>query len=269
MRAEWSESLGAGRLVGPPVDEGLVALAVELARTAGTRTLRWFNSPDLVVDRKGDGTPVTAADRDAESFLREQLQGRFPDDSVHGEEESDVEGTSGRTWIVDPIDGTKAFTQGVPLYCNLLAMHDEFGPAIGVINLPALGETVWAGRGRGCYLNGARVAVSSRSELDGSYVTASGFSAWPEQALLAVNRSGAHLRTWGDGYGYALVATGRAEAMVDFVAEAWDLAPIPVIIAEAGGAFSSLDGSFTHADGSGVATNGLLHGEILRVLTGD
>ena len=118
----------------------------------GERTLRWFRAADLEVERKGDGTPVTAADRDAERFLRERLAEAFPGDGVLGEEEAPTDGTTGRRWILDPIDGTKAFTCGVPLYSNLLALEDEHGIAVGVINLPALGETVWAGRGLGLLL---------------------------------------------------------------------------------------------------------------------
>ena len=136
----------------PPASRDELELAVEVVREAGRRTLRWFRSDDLQVERKGDGTPVTAADRDAERFLREELAAAFPADGVLGEEEAPTAGSSGRRWVLDPIDGTKAFTCGVPLYSNLLALEDEHGIAVGVINLPALGETVWAGRGLGCFV---------------------------------------------------------------------------------------------------------------------
>src|SRR5215204_3972338 len=124
----------------PPVDRALLDEAVELVREAGRLTLEWFRDPALAIERKGDGTPVTAADKAAERFLREQLEARHPTDGILGEEEAPVTGTSGRRWVIDPIDGTKAFTHGVPLYSNLLALEDEHGPALGVINLPALGE---------------------------------------------------------------------------------------------------------------------------------
>ncbi len=250
----------------PAVDRALLDEVVDLVRAAGERTLRWFRATDLAVDRKGDGTPVTAADRDAERFLREELGRRFPDDAINGEEEADVTGTSGRTWTIDPIDGTKAFTQGVPLYSNLLALHDEHGAAIGVINLPALGETVFAGRGLGCWCNDVPAHVSTHADLEQAYVMASGFWGWTDEALLAMQRERTHLRTWGDGYGYALVATGRAEAMVDFIAETWDLAAMPVIIGEAGGRFTSLDGVPGIDLGSGVASNGEVHDALLAAL---
>lgn len=247
-------------------DPALLDEAVALARQAGDLTLRWFRSRELAVDRKGDGTPVTDADRAAERLLREELARRHPDDAVVGEEEAPTPGTSGRTWIVDPIDGTKAFTRGVPLYCTLLAVEDGEGPAIGVIHLPGLGETVYAGRGLGCFDNGERVSVSTVDRLARAYVSSSAFDHWDPAALARLRAERVSTRTWGDGYGYALVATGRIEAMVDPVAARWDLAPMPVILHEAGGRFSTLDGSGDPAGGSGLASNGVLHDELLALL---
>ncbi|MCB1261437.1 MAG: hypothetical protein KDB33_13780, partial [Acidimicrobiales bacterium] len=160
------------------VDRALLDLAVDLARQAGALTLEWFRSDRLGVEHKGDGTPVTVADRAAERFLRDELARHLPDDAVVGEEEADTAGSSGRTWIIDPIDGTKAFTHGVPLYCNLLAMEDEHGPAIGVINLPGLGETVYAGRGLGCFCNGDPARVSTTTALDQAYVSTCAWDDW-------------------------------------------------------------------------------------------
>ena len=251
---------------GRPAPAELLDLAVDLTRQAGELTLRWFRSDDLAVERKGDGTPVTAADKAAERFLREQITTRFPTDAIVGEEEADTAGSSGRTWIIDPIDGTKAFTHGVPLYCNLLAVEDDQGPLIGVINLPALGETVYAGRGLGCWVNGAPARVSGRDRVAGSYLSTCGFDYWSDAMVAAARHSGAALRTWGDGYGYALVATGRVDAMCDPVVARWDVAPMPVILAEAGGRFTDLDGRLGTEGGTGLATNGLLHDEWLARL---
>lgn len=249
----------------PPVEQALLDEAVELCLQAGELTLKWFRSIELSVDHKGDGTPVTAADKAAERFLREELEGRFPDDAIHGEEEDDKAGTSGRRWIIDPIDGTKAFTKGVPLYCNLLALEDEHGVAVGVINLPGLTEVVYAGRGLGAYCNGAPARVSTCEYLDEAYLTTSGFGGWSQAALDAVHDAGIHLRTWGDGFGYALVATGRVEAMVDQVASPWDIAPATVILEEAGGRFSSMRGEPGFHHGSGLGTNGLVHDELVEL----
>jgi histidinol-phosphatase len=251
----------------PPVDKALLDFAVDLARAAGESTLRWFRARDLTVDAKADGTPVTAADRGAERLVRERLAEAFPDDGVLGEEEAETAGASGRRWIVDPIDGTKAFTRGVPLYSTLLALDDEQGPAIGVIVLPALGQAVYAGRGLGAWSDGEPARVSTTAAVDGAYVSSSSFSHWPDDDLLAVKHAGASLRTWGDGYGYALVATGRMDAMVDHTVELYDVAAMPVILSEAGGTFTSLSGAPGAWGGSGVATNGVIHDELLGLLS--
>ncbi len=237
-----------------------------MARQAGESTLPHFRSAELQIDTKADDTPVTEADRGAERLLREVLEAAFPDDGIVGEEEGPKGSTSGRTWIVDPIDGTKAFTHGVPLYSTLLAAADEHGPLLGVICLPALPEVVWAGRGLGCFLDGVPCRVSDHGAVEGAYVTASALGNWPTGALDATHAAGAHVRTWGDAYGYALVATGRVEAMVDHQAAVWDVAPMVTIIPEAGGRFTDLAGEVTATGGSGLATNGRLHDDVLALL---
>lgn len=256
----------------PPADPELLAWAVELTKEAGRRTLTRFRRDDLAVEAKGDGTPVTEADRDAEAYIRAELAAAHPDDAVLGEEEGDQPGTTGRRWVIDPIDGTKAFMRGVPLYSNLLAVEDEHGWAIGVINLPAAGECVYAGRGLGAFHDDehgerrpARVAPRSSTP----FMNASGYTHWDDGALLRVKRAGWALRTWGDGFGYAMVATGRADAMVDPEVSLWDVAPMPVVLAEAGGRFSSWSGSADPREGSGVATNGEGHEELLALLRGE
>ena len=251
-----------------PIDSDLLDFAVATLRKAGALTLEHFRHPELDVDRKGDGTPVTIADREAERFVRELIEDAFPDDGILGEEEPEKLGTSGRRWIVDPIDGTKAFSRGVPTYTTLLALEDAEGIAIGVIGAPAMGEFVSAGRGLGCFLNGEPTGVNAHEGLDGACISTSGFNPWDDDALLRVKRRGVQLRTWGDGYGYVLVATGRIEAMVDPIAELYDLAPMPVILAEAGGRFTSYDGREGPGHGNGVATNGLVHDDVLGLLNG-
>jgi histidinol phosphatase-like enzyme (inositol monophosphatase family) len=252
----------------PPADQATLDLAVRLLREAGELTLRWFRADDLEVERKGDGTPVTAADRAAERFLRERLAEAFPDDGVLGEEEPPTESRSGRRWIIDPIDGTKAFTCGVPLYSNLLALEDEHGIAIGVVNLPALGETVWAGRGLGCWSERGPARVAGTTSLRGAFVMTSSLTTWTPEQIAAVEAAGAHLRTWGDGYGYALVATGRAAAMVDPIVAPYDVGPMPVLLAEAGGRFTDLGGADTIEGGSGLASTGPIHDELLAAFAG-
>jgi histidinol-phosphatase len=252
---------------GPPAASELLDYAVEVARRAGELTLRWFATSDVAIETKPDGTPVTDADRAAEDWIRWKLARDHPDDGIIGEEAGTTTARSGRRWIIDPIDGTKAFVRGVPLYATLLAYDDDHGPSIGVIVLPALGQAVWAGRQLGCWLNGQSAQVSETSRSEGAYLVTSSFSHWDETALLKVKRAGMALQTWGDGYGYALVATGRADAMVDPEVSLYDVAPMPVIMREAGGRFTSLAGEPSAEAGSGVATNGRIHAEVLRLLT--
>ena len=249
-------------------DAELLNEAVELACEAGRLTLDWFNDHELSVRRKDDGSPVTDADKAAETLLREALSKRFPNDAVIGEEFPEEQGTSGRTWIIDPIDGTRSFVRGVPLYTTLLAMIDQHGPAIGVAAVPPLDEAVWAGRGLGCYHNGRRCQVSPQTELGRSYLCASGFEWWPESAFDRVRKTGARMRTWGDGYGYVLVATGRTEAMIDPGLNLWDIAPMLVIIPEAGGQITQWNGSTTAGAGDWLTTNGTFHEELLTLLNG-
>jgi histidinol phosphatase-like enzyme (inositol monophosphatase family) len=252
----------------PATDAALLATAVELVQRAGTLTLEWFRQRELVVDTKLDGTPVTEADRAAERFLREELGRRFPDDAIVGEEEPDHHGTSGRTWVIDPVDGTKAFTRGVPLYANLLALDDEHGPALGIVNIPALGELVAAGRGLGCTHNGRPCSVSSTTQVAGAYASTSGIDGWPLDMLDRVLAAQMKLRTWGDGYGYLLVATGRIDVMIDPAVAPYDVAAMRTILPEAGGRFTDLDGVDRADGGSGLATNGRLHDDVLALLRG-
>ena len=251
----------------PPACQADMDFAVDIAREAGLLTLELFRQPDVSIDDKEDGSPVTAADREAERLLRERIGTTHPDDAVVGEEEADTEGKSGRTWILDPIDGTQSFVHGVPLYANLVALEDEFGPAVGVINIPALEECVWAGRGLGCFANGEPTRVADRSDLRGACIVTSGVDYWPSAATLDefVGR-GAVIRTWGDAYGYALVATGRAHAMVDPIVSRWDVAPMLTIFPEAGGIFTDLSGAVTAEGGDGLATNPVLADQILNLV---
>jgi histidinol phosphatase-like enzyme (inositol monophosphatase family) len=240
--------------------------AVDVVRQAGELTMTHFRAAELEIIRKADGSPVTLADQGAEDLMRRLISARFPDDGILGEEDGETAGTSGRRWVIDPIDGTDAFTHGVALYTNLLYLEDEHGPAVGVINVPAIGEMCWAGRGLGCFLNGIPCRVSSKADLDGSVLSTSGFDYWDVDMLAAARQSGLKMRTWGDGYGYLLVASGRIEVMVDPAINFWDIAPCLVIIPEAGGTMSRLDGATGVELTSCIATNGLVHDEVIRKL---
>ena len=258
-------------MTAPPVDLDLLEFAATTAAEAAAITLDYFQRPGLTVDLKHDGSEVTAADREAEAHIRAAVARELADDAFIGEEAGTTSGTSGQTWIVDPIDGTASFVRGVPLYSSLVAVIDDHGPAIGIVSIPALGETIVAGRGRGATYNGGPLAVSEVTTVAESCLSSSSFDQpwWPAAALEAVTTCGARTRTWGDGYGYLLVATGRIEAMIDPALHTYDIAAMLTVIPEAGGRLTRWDGGTELADEVGwVATNGHIHDELLGLLNG-
>lgn len=250
-------------------------LAVEIAREAGAITLEYFARPELEVERKADNSPVTVADRRAEEHLRRRIAEAFADDAIHGEELDDRPGRSGFRWILDPIDGTKSFIHGVPLYATLVAIEHEGQSVAGVIRIPALDECVYASLGEGAWhtVGGQpprRARVSDCPRLaEALFVTSevATFDRIGRRQVYDRLQSAARLaRSWGDAYGYLLVATGRAELMVDPVMEVWDAGPMPPILAEAGGTFTDWQGCVRTDSGQGVATNGRILDEVMALL---
>jgi histidinol phosphatase-like enzyme (inositol monophosphatase family) len=258
-------------------------MAVRWAREAGDLTLDFFRRSDLAVEFKADASPVTAADRAAEELLRKRIAERFPEDSILGEEFGPVVGTSGYQWVLDPIDGTKSFVHGVPLYTTLVAVLAVDHPKIGVIYAPAADEMVFAAEGGGCWHVDQRNAdgaptparVSAVRELRESlfltteahaYRTARKRDALP--VYLELMQKARLTRTWGDGFGYLLVATGRAEVMIDPVMNLWDAAPLQTVIQEAGGRFTDWQGTPSVHSGESVATNGLVAEEVIALTKG-
>jgi len=256
--------------------------ALAAVQRAAPTTLRWFNTADLAVIEKDDRSPVTEADRAAEAQLRSHLLAAFPHDAFLGEETGVSAGTSGFEWVVDPIDGTKSFIRGVPLYAMLVGCRYEGRGVVGVIAIPALDELVYAGAGGGAWhvAGGAepvKARVSRRSRLAESLLCTSDFTSFRRRPNGATRGQEARRRleeacllnrTWGDGYGYLLVATGRAEVMIDPIMNAWDAAAVETVVTEAGGRFSDWEGRPRIDSGDGVATNGLVHEEVLGLVTG-
>ena len=250
--------------------------ARHIAYQAGELTLRYFyNAETFTVEKKPDESPVTVADRETEQFLRQRIAEYFPDDAIFGEEFPPLEGTSGFRWILDPIDDTKSFICGVPLYSTLIGLEKEGRCVGGIIALPALGELVWAGTGLGAWHETKqnepkRCHVSACSNLaEATFLTSEVLTFDKTNRREAYNRlekSVRLTRTWGDAYGYALVATGRADVMVDPAMSEWDAAPLLVILEESGGRFTDWKGNATIFGNEGVATNGILHEDVLRCL---
>jgi histidinol-phosphatase len=235
----------------------------EVAAAAGRVALSHFGR-GLTVERKGDGSPVTIADRAAEEAARAWITERFPADGIRGEEGRDLHPGARSQWLIDPIDGTRSFVRGVPLWATLVARLEDGQAVAGALVFPALGETLVAARGRGCHWNGARAAVSAVARIaDAAVLITDERALAPAQAPWSeLARAAGIARTWGDAYGYLLVATGRAEVMADAVAHAWDLAAPLVAIEEAGGVFTDWRGERTFAGGSGLATNAALAAEV-------
>lgn len=252
--------------------------ALEIAGQAGTLTLRWFRRAREAVEIKRDGTPVTEADRAAETMLRKAISDRFPDDPIVGEEYAEKSGSSPYRWFLDPIDGTKAFITGVPLYTTLIGVLKDDQPVLGVIHAPATNETVYAAAEGRCWYRVAdadatptRVSATPRL-ADATVLTSSVRSFVSErdppcpETYRSLEDACRLARTWGDAYGYLLVATGRADVMVDPALSLWDAAALQPVIEAAGGQFTDWGGRPTVHSPDGVATNGLLHEEVLTIL---
>lgn len=243
--------------------------AADLAREAGNRALSYYGTK-VTVEEKENGTPVTIADRRAEQLAHEWLGKRFPDDGIVGEELGMVRPNSRRRWIIDPIDATKSFVRGVPLWGTLVAAVEGDEVIAGAAYYPGVSEMLVAAPGKGCWWNGKQSFVSPIDTLDHALVvtTDDRFAERPERRGRwneLASRSGM-TRTWGDCFGYLLVATGRAEVMVDDEAAAWDVAAFYPIITEAGGVFTAWNGDHTAFGGDVIATNAALADVVRRTL---
>lgn len=247
----------------------LLDFAVALARDAGAITYSYFKG-SFVAERKADNSFVTVADREAERYLRARIEQAFPGDAILGEEEDEKPGTSGRRWILDPVDGTYSFVHGVPLYGVLIGLEIDDEPSLGVINLPALDELVCAAQGLGCFWNNEKARVSSTNVLREALLLATDFRTCEQygfgEAVQQLERSAGARRTWGDCYGHVLVATGRADVMLDPVMKAWDSAALLPIIEEAGGTFTDWRGERTIHGGNAISTNRALFNEVMQAI---
>ncbi len=257
-----------------PIDKRL-ELAIEIAREAGDLILRHYQHPDLSIEMKADATPVTIADREAESLLRERIEDCFPDDGLLGEELGDQPGTSGYRWILDPIDGTKSFMHGVPLFGTLIGVIKEGRAEIGVCRLPALQEVVYAATGRGCWWQQCEAEprparVTATPHLSNAllcYTSTGYFEQAGELPLFdALRKACRRSRGWGDCYGHVLVATGRADLIVEAALQPWDAAGFVAIMREAGGHFVDWSGRESFDSGGGMSVNATLLPEVLELI---
>ena len=259
-----------------PVTESLssyMAFAAETAQLAGRLTLKYFQS-ELQTEYKADDTPVTIADREAEQLVRQRIERTYPAHAIVGEEFGEWQGDGAtHRWYVDPIDGTKSFVHGVPLYSVLLGLEIAGRVEVGAAYFPALDELLIAATGEGCWWNGRRAYVSGEMRLQRSVVchidTASYERHGRGAAWSRLQRAVYYNAGWCDAYGYMLVATGRAELALDPVMSVWDCAPFPVIFREAGGYFGDWRGNETIHAKEGLATTPALLPEVLSLLAED
>jgi histidinol-phosphatase len=256
--------------MGHPPDDLILALA--LADRADAVALSRFGAVDLRVETKPDLTPVSDADRAVETQLREALGRDRPGDGVVGEEFGGTTTFDGRQWVIDPIDGTKNFVRGVPVWASLIALLDDGDPRVGVISAPALRRRWWASAGAGAFAatgdsRGRRLSVSAVAELGSASLSFSSLSGWTALGLrerfLELSDTVWRVRGYGDFWSYCLVAEGAVDIAAEPEVSVWDLAAVDILVREAGGVFSSLDGAGGPHGGSAVATNGLLHQQVL------
>jgi histidinol-phosphatase len=254
-----------------------IALAVRLADEADALTLDRFGALDLHIDTKPDLTPVTDADRSVETALRDTLAAERPDDLVLGEEFGGTAVFTGRQWVIDPIDGTKNFVRGVPVWATLIALLHDGVPVVGVASAPALQRRWWAGDGEGAFASVAggaarRISVSSVADLESASLSFSSLSGWAKLGLrdrfIELTDEVWRVRGYGDFFSYCLLAEGAVDVAAEPEVSLWDLAALDVLVREAGGAFSSLDGAAGPHGGSVVATNGLLQETVLNKFNG-
>ncbi|CAN5532508.1 histidinol-phosphatase [soil metagenome] len=249
-----------------------LALALELADRADAVTMDRYGALDLRIDTKPDLSPVTDADRSAEILLRDALSQSRPDDLVFGEEFGGTPTFTGRQWVLDPIDGTKNFVRGIPVWCTLIALLSDGVPTVGVVSAPALGRRWWAAAGLGAFTSFAgvtrQITVSGVADLGSASVSYSDLVGWEERRdrFLDLLDDAWRVRAYGDFWSYCLLAEGAIDITAEPEVKLWDLAPLDILVREAGGSFTNLDGEPGPHGGSAVATNGLLHGEVLARL---
>ncbi|GAA1876413.1 histidinol-phosphatase [Pseudonocardia ailaonensis] len=253
-----------------------LALALQLADIADAITLPRFRAADLRVTAKPDRTPVTDADTAAEDALRAAITGQRPADAILGEEGGGTVSEQGRGWVLDPIDGTKNFSRGMPAWASLIALCEDGVPTVGVASAPALGRRWWAAAGQGAWTSdrpggeARRIAVTGVATLADCYVSTTNLNTFREEGILdgwlALTDRCWETRAFGDFWQHCLVAEGVVDLAVEPAANPWDLAAVQVIVEEAGGRLTDLRGVPGFTGGNGLASNGLLHAEALAAL---
>jgi len=251
--------------------KSLLNFTADLASQAGKISLQYYQT-GITADLKADNSPVTVADKAVEGFIRQQIEKTYPDHAIIGEEfgNNDRDGKT-FTWIIDPIDGTKSFIRGVPLYAVLIGLEVEGIVRVGAAYFPALNEMICAAEDEGCWWNGRRSHVSTIERLEEAFICYTSMRDMEKngrsQAWTKLKNNAYELRGWSDAYGYLAVATGRAEAVLDPKMKIWDCGPFPPIFREAGGFFGNWQGVEGHTFGEALACNSKIRAEIVSILS--
>ena len=248
-----------------------LSVAINLARQSGDIQQK-ARHETVSIKKKSDTSPVSEIDTACETLIRAGVLASFPDDGFLGEESGGLDGTSGRRWIVDPLDGTRPFIRRIPTYSTLIALEENHLPVLGVIHLPAMNITCWASSGNGAFLNGQPIRVAPTAHLGDAMGSALGFVEHQDSALrdklLSVMRSWDYTYGFMDAYSYVCVASGRLDCCVNLLDKPWDCAAAACIVTEAGGTYSDIKGVQSVHNGSFVVSNGLLHQGILDFFAG-
>jgi histidinol phosphatase-like enzyme (inositol monophosphatase family) len=245
--------------------------ATELAWQAGRVTMRYFQT-GVTADLKSDDSPVTIADRQSERLMREMIEERYPHHSILGEEEGESRPGASFRWILDPIDGTKSFVAGVPMYAVLVGLEREGVPVVGAVAIPPSGEMLTAATGQGCLWNGRVARASTTRDLSQAVISTTDFQDMYRTGKgAAFDRICQHsrmVRGWGDAYGHVLVATGRIDVMLDALMSPWDCAALVPVLQEAGATFTDWQGNSTIYGGNAFSTNGHLFDQVMKHING-
>ena len=220
--------------------------ALSFMKPAKAEVLKWYRG-QFSVDLKEDQSPVTIADRNAEEILRKKISKYFPDHGIIGEEFGNVKPDAEWVWTIDPVDGTRSFVQGLPLFASLISLLHKGEPVIGIIELPALGETAWAVKGKGAFSNGSPLKVSPQSRMKGAFVAVADHYCFRSEKCTSLynslNKEAAIVRTYPDAFGHLMAIRGVVDVMVDPLAKIWDYAPCKILVQEAGGRFANFSGN--------------------------
>jgi len=246
--------------------------ATELAYLAGRVTLRYFQT-DVGVELKEDQSPVTIADRSAERLMRELIEQKYPHHSILGEEEGETRPGASFRWILDPIDGTKSFVAGVPMYTVWVGLERDGVPVVGAVAIPPSNELISAATGQGCLWNGRRARASTTRELSQAVISTTDVQHMYENnkgpAFDRLRNRARMVRGWGDAYGHMLVATGRIDVMLDALMSPWDCGALVPILQESGATFTDWNGVTTIYGGNAVSTNGFLYEQVMQTIRGE